>query len=74
MGRWHSNIEESHAEVVIALEVLHEQARSVGFQVHWTMTKVQSFGSAPDETVRTVHVRGEINDILENCTYLDSGV
>lgn len=51
--------------LVIALEVLQEEARPLELQVSWAMTKVQVFGSLLDQTEQSVHMCGQDIDILK---------
>ena len=65
---------ESLEVLVMALEVLHEEAKPLGLEVSWTKTKVQAFGGLLDDTVQSVHACGEDIEILESFTYLGSVV
>merc|ERR1712035_25095 len=65
---------ESLEVLVIALEVLHEEAKPLGLKVSWPKTKVQVFGGLLDETVQSGHACGEDIDISETFTYLGSVV
>ncbi|KAG0711040.1 hypothetical protein GWK47_021529 [Chionoecetes opilio] len=65
---------ESLEVLVMALEALHEEAKPLGLEVSWLLTKVQVFGDLLDEAVQSVHVCGEDIEILESFTYLGSAV
>ncbi|KAG0711750.1 Major facilitator superfamily domain-containing protein 1 [Chionoecetes opilio] len=65
---------ESLEVLVMALEALHEEAKSLGLEVSWLKTKVQVFGGLLDETVQSVHACGEDIEILESFAYLGSAV
>ncbi len=58
--------------LVMALEILHEEAKPLGLEVSWTKTKVQEFGGLLDDTVQSVHACGEDIEVLESFTYLGS--
>ena len=58
----------------MALEVLHEEAKPLGLQVSWPITKVQVFGGLLDETVQCIHACGEDIDILDSFKYLGNVV
>ena len=65
---------ESLEVLVMALEVLHEEAKPLGLEVSWAKTKVQAFGGLLDDTVRSVHACGEDIEVLKSFTYLGSVV
>ena len=65
---------ESLEVLVMALEVLHEEAKPLGLKVSWPKTKVQVFGGLLDDTVQSVHACGEDVEICESFTYLGSVV
>ena len=65
---------ESLEVLVMALEVLHEEAKPLGLKVSWPKTKVQDFGGLLDDTVQSVLACGEDVEISENFTYLGSVV
>ena len=65
---------ESLDVLVMALEVLDEEAKPLGLKVSWTKTKVQAFGGLLDDTVQSVHACGEDIEVLESFTYLGSVV
>ena len=69
-------VAESLEVLVMALEALHEEAKSLGLQVSWPKSKVQVFGGLLDETVQSIHACGEDIDIdiLDSFTYLGSVV
>ena len=48
---------ESLEDSVLAVEALHEEAKSLGLHVSYTKTKV--FGSLLDETVQSIRACGE---------------
>ena len=58
----------------MALEALHEEMKPLELKVSWAKTKVQVIGGVLDETVRSVHARGEDIEILQNFTYLGNVV
>ena len=57
---------ESLEVLVMALEVLHEEAKPLGLKVSWTKTKVQAFGGLLDDTVQSVHACGKDIEVLES--------
>merc|ERR1712035_211282 len=61
---------ESLEVLVMALEVLHEEAKPLGLEVSWAKTKVQAFGGLLDDTVRSVHACGEDIEVLKSFTCL----
>lgn len=61
---------ESLDVLLIALEVLHKEAKPLELQASWVQTKVQVFGGLLDESVQSVHACGEDIDVFENFTYL----
>ena len=63
---------ESLEVLLMALEALHEEVKPLGLQVSWAKTKVQAFGGVLDETVQSVHARGEDIEIFRNFTYFGS--
>ncbi len=65
---------ESIEVLVMALEVLHEEAKPLGLEVSWTKTKVQAFAGLLDDTVQSVHACAEDIEVLESFTYLGSVV
>ena len=65
---------ESLEVLVMALEALHKETKSLGLQISWLKTKVQVFGGLLDETVQSIHVCGKNIDILDSFTYLGSMV
>lgn len=46
---------ESLEVLVLALKVLHEEAKPLELKVSWAKTKVQSFEGLLDDTVQSVH-------------------
>ncbi|KAG0723929.1 putative GTP-binding protein C02F5.3 [Chionoecetes opilio] len=60
---------ESLEVLVMALEVLHEEAKPLGLEVSWLKTKVQVLGDLLDEAVQSVHACGEDIEILETTEY-----
>ena len=62
------------AELLEALEALHEEAKPLGLQISWPKIKVQMVGGLLDETVQSIHACGEDIDILDSFKYLGSVV
>lgn len=65
---------ESLEVMVMPLEALHEEAKSLCLNVSWANTTAQVFEGLQYEAVRSVHVCAESIEIPESITYLDSTV
>lgn len=63
---------ESPEILVLAIEALHKEVKSVELQVSWAKTKAKVSGSLLDETVLSVHESFKATEILESLTFIGS--
>lgn len=63
---------ESMNVLVLAVEVLHEEAKPPGLKVSWVKTKIQSFRGSLNDSIQSVHAFVEDIKVTKSFTYLVS--